>query len=69
MLNDFNKAQDLLKMKITDLAKQLGDSEERFKHRESLDEDIEMINHLQVKFGKKFKIKNRQKLQNSVKSA
>ena len=48
MLNDFNKAQDLLKIKITELATQLAESETKFKNRTSLEEDIQLIAQLQV---------------------
>lgn len=48
MLNDFNKAQDLLKGKIGELAQKLTEAEERFKSRESVPEDLEMIDQLQV---------------------
>ena len=48
MLNDFNKAQDLLKGKIAELAQKLSEAEERFKNRESVPEDLEMIDQLQV---------------------
>lgn len=47
MLNDFNKAQDLLKIKITELATQLAESETKFKNRTSLEEDIQLIAQLQ----------------------
>ena len=48
MLNDFNKAQDLLKGKIAELAQKLSEAEERFKNRESVPEDLELIDQLQV---------------------
>ena len=48
MLNDFNKAQEMLKEKISDLTQNLAVAENKFKNRESLDEDTEMIENLKV---------------------
>ena len=48
MLNDFNKAQDLLKQKISDLAQKLSEAETQFQNRPSLEEDLEHIDNLRV---------------------
>ena len=43
MLVDFNQAQELLKAKITDLASERDELEQKYRNRESRPEDLEKI--------------------------
>lgn len=46
LLTQFNEAQELLKDKISELKIRLEDAEERYRNRESRDEDLEQIEEL-----------------------
>ena len=49
MLSDFNKAQELLKLKISEISREKDEIEKKYENRESRDEDIEQIETLNVR--------------------
>lgn len=53
MLAEFNRAQDMLKDKISALQIMLEEAEDKYKNRESRDEDLEMIAYLKEMMSEK----------------